>query len=83
MHWSRWYNVFDKTLAEEQADMRQRWADPSYRWANDSDLRRSKQGRPRGESTEYQPALPSSVPRTSGEVAKGKQRETEVDDEEI
>lgn len=73
-----------KTLREEQADMRARWSDPSYRWANDSDLRRSKQGRPRGESsTEYQPALPSSVPRTSGEVAKGKQRETEVDDEEI
>jgi len=27
--------------------MRARWSDPSYRWANDSDLRRSKQGRPR------------------------------------
>ena len=32
--------MLDKTLAEEQADMRARWDDPSYRWANDSNLRR-------------------------------------------
>jgi hypothetical protein len=28
------------SLTEEQAAMRQRWADPSYRWSNDSDLRK-------------------------------------------
>ena len=32
--------MLDKPLAEEQADMRARWSDPSYRWANDSALRR-------------------------------------------
>lgn len=29
-----------KPLQEEQADMRVRWSDPAYRWANDSELRR-------------------------------------------
>jgi hypothetical protein len=29
-----------KPLREEQADMKARWSDPSYRWANDSNLRR-------------------------------------------
>jgi len=29
-----------KSLEEEQADMRSRWADPIYRWANDSELRK-------------------------------------------
>lgn len=29
-----------KPLREEQADMRLRWSDPSYRWANDSELRK-------------------------------------------
>ena len=29
-----------KPLREEQADMKARWSDPAYRWANDSNLRR-------------------------------------------
>ena len=32
--------MLSKPLREEQADMRSRWSDPSYQWANDSDLRR-------------------------------------------
>ncbi len=29
-----------KPLREEQDDMKARWSDPAYRWANDSNLRR-------------------------------------------
>jgi hypothetical protein len=29
-----------KPLREEQAEMRARWSDPAYQWANNSDLRR-------------------------------------------
>ena len=32
--------MLSKPLGEEQADMRTRWSDPSYQWANDSNLRR-------------------------------------------
>ena len=32
--------MLSKPLREEQADMKARWSDPSYRWANDSNLRR-------------------------------------------
>lgn len=32
--------MLNKPLREEQADMKSRWSDPSYRWANDSALRR-------------------------------------------
>ena len=32
--------MLSKPLGEEQADMKARWSDPSYQWANDSNLRR-------------------------------------------
>jgi hypothetical protein len=32
--------MLKKPLREEQADMKLRWSDPSYQWANDSNLRR-------------------------------------------
>jgi hypothetical protein len=32
--------MLSKPLREEQADMKIRWSDPSYQWANDSNLRR-------------------------------------------
>jgi hypothetical protein len=37
--------MLSKPLREEQADMRSRWSDPSYQWANDSDLRRKYNAR--------------------------------------
>ena len=30
----------NKPLKQEQADMRARWSDPAYRWANDPELRK-------------------------------------------
>lgn len=58
-----------KPLREEQADMRQRWSDPSYRWIHDSALRRKLD---RNQST-----LPSSVPSTGCEAEQGTQKESE------
>lgn len=37
--------MLHKPLEEEQAEMRMRWSDPSYRWINDSNLRRQYAGR--------------------------------------
>jgi hypothetical protein len=72
-----------KPLREEQVDMRARWSDPAYRWANDSELRRSKQGRPRAteheETAERQPTLPSSLPHSGGKAATGARPESEGD----
>jgi hypothetical protein len=59
-----------KPLREEQADMRKRWSDPSYQWANDSALRRKFDRR-------HQPEVPSSVQSTGREVAQGTQKEGE------
>ena len=62
-----------KSLGEEQANMRSRWSDPQYRWANDSELRKryAKEFRNENETTERQPTLPSSVPNTGSEVGEG------------
>lgn len=58
-----------KPLVEEQAEMRTRWSDPSYRWANDSELRKrySREFRHDGDQQE----VPSSVPSTSSEAKQG------------
>jgi hypothetical protein len=56
-----------KPLREEQADMRKRWSDPSYQWANDSALRRK--------FDRHQPKVPSSVQSTGREVEQGAQAE--------
>jgi hypothetical protein len=32
--------MLSKPLKEEQADMKARWSDPSYRWINDPEIRR-------------------------------------------
>ena len=37
--------MLSKPLREEQADMRSRWSDPAYQWANDSNLRRKLDAR--------------------------------------
>jgi hypothetical protein len=50
--------MLNKPLEEEQADMRSRWADPAYRWANDSLLRRRY-------AKEYE------VPNTGAEISSG------------
>ena len=52
-----------KPLKEEQADMRLRWADPSYQWANDSDLRRKYNAR-------RQLAVPNEVHQSGHNVAQ-------------
>jgi hypothetical protein len=63
-----------KSLVEEQTDMRQRWADPAYRWQNDSEIRRrySKEFRHDG----HKPEIPSRVQSTSEEVNKGTRRKS-------
>ena len=57
-----------KTLGEEQADMRARWSDPSYRWQNDSELRRrySKEFR----ETREEQAIPNSIHESRHNVAQ-------------
>ena len=57
-----------KPLREEQADMKARWSDPAYQWANDSALRRKFDRR-------HQQEVPSSVQSTGREVEQGAQAE--------
>lgn len=52
-----------KPLREEQADMRARWSDPSYQWANDSDLRRKF-------DAYRKPAVPNEVQQTGTNAAQ-------------
>lgn len=52
-----------KPLREEQADMRSRWSDPAYRWANDSNLRRKFDG--------HKQTLSESVQSTGSEIKSG------------
>lgn len=70
----------NKPLGEEQADMRTRWSDPAYRWANDSELRRrySKEFREKyEENTERQSKVSESVPNAGSEATKGTRPESE------
>jgi hypothetical protein len=55
-----------KPLGEEQADMRARWSDPSYRWANDSELRRRYSKEFRHEDTLQAPRHEMEQPRSGG-----------------
>jgi hypothetical protein len=57
-----------KPLREEQADMKARWSDPAYRWANDSNLRRKLCGTKKAErngdqGAPVQEVLEQSAPR--------------------
>ena len=56
--------MLSKPLGEEQADMRTRWSDPSYQWANDSNLRRKLNAI---RSTRRAPTEPEALP-TSGHI---------------
>ena len=53
--------MLSKPLREEQADMRSRWSDPSYQWANDSNLRRKLDAR-------RHVAVPNAVHQTGHNV---------------
>ena len=73
--------MLNKPLEEEQADMRARWADPSYRWANDSEIRKryTKEFRENREQT-----APNSVHEPRHNVEKphsGGSEETEAQGE--
>lgn len=52
--------MLHKPLKEEQADMKTRWSDPSYQWANDSNLRRK--------FDRHQQGIPQSVQGSGCEV---------------
>jgi hypothetical protein len=58
-----------KPLREEQADMKARWSDPSYRWANDSNLRRQFHV---GDKSQ----VPSSMQSAGLEVEQGARAES-------
>jgi len=56
------------SLKEEQSAMRERWADPAYRWEHDSELRKRfvKEFRDR-----HEPQVPSSMQSTGREAEEG------------
>jgi hypothetical protein len=58
--------------------MRQRWADPSYRWANDSELRRRYAKEFRDTTAAHKPGNPPSERTASSEAGKRTQAEDEA-----
>ena len=64
-----------KPLREEQAEMRARWSDPAYRWANDSNLRRKFDGHQQALHQSTQGTGCEVEPSLSKEIREGKEGE--------
>lgn len=77
--------MLNKPLADEQADMRSRWADPAYRWSNDSALRRrytkETNAKQKREVPNREPKIQGSVQSGSGEAGQVVQAEVEREGE--
>lgn len=66
-----------KPLKEEQADMRARWSDPAYRWANDRSLREKVERTYNDRDTIPEQSAESSSASTSNKTEEGAREKSE------